>query len=89
MNRFSFPPVTATCGTLAAIQLSSWTISLLLNGLTMKNDKELKKELIAFIKDNEQSFADTNLDNFSVTALTIIKAGIDAKIKYEKDNEKK
>ena len=38
----------------------------------MKQDKELKEELIAYIKKNEPSFADTDLDDFSLTQLIII-----------------
>ena len=55
----------------------------------MKVDKELKEELIAYIKKNEPSFADTNLDDFSVTQLIIIKAGIDANSNYKKINKNK
>ena len=55
----------------------------------MKPDSELKVELIEYIKKNEPSFADTNLDDFSVTQLIIIKAGIDANRNYKKKGKGK
>ena len=52
----------------------------------MDTDKATKKELIEFIKANDTSFADIELDNYSVTQLIIIKVGVETIIK---DKEKK
>lgn len=47
----------------------------------MDTDKAIKKELIEYIKANDTSFADIDLDNYSVTQLIIIKVGIETIIK--------
>ena len=47
----------------------------------MYKDNYDKGELIEFIKANEPSFANIDLDSYSVTQLIIIKVGIESIIK--------
>ena len=48
----------------------------------MKYSNESKSDLIKYIRERESSFCNTKLEDFSVTQLIIIVAGIDAKINY-------
>jgi hypothetical protein len=51
----------------------------------MYADNAEKSQLIKYIKANEPSFADIDLDSYSVTQLIIIKVGIESVIKDSKN----
>ena len=50
----------------------------------MESEKEFKKELLAYIRANDINYTTKNLDNLTVTALTIIKIEIEIKLHYKK-----
>jgi len=51
---------------------------------TMDDDKEFKKELIDYIKAKDKDYAKESLENCSITALTIIKTGIEIRLHNSK-----
>lgn len=51
----------------------------------MQNEEnKLRAELIEFIRTNDPNYARINLDEYSITALTIIKTEIEIKVNAEK-----
>ncbi|MDO8998231.1 MAG: hypothetical protein Q7W45_00590 [Bacteroidota bacterium] len=53
-------------------------------------EKQMRENLIDYIKVNDNSYADKNFDNYSTTSLVIIKTQIQLKLadQKRKDNEK-
>jgi len=50
----------------------------------MESEKEYKKELLAYIRANDKNYITKNLNNLTITALTIIKIEIEIKLHYKK-----
>lgn len=50
----------------------------------MKDEKELKKKLIDYIKANSKNYENKDLENRSVTGLIILKTGIEIQLRFGK-----
>ena len=52
----------------------------------MKDEKEYKKRLIDYIKANSTKYENEDLENSSITGLTIIKTEIEIRLHFGKKN---